>query len=238
MNRNIFLIIILFTISFGTGLYGIIPGGHINNCSNISVQDSIKERQVLYNGTIWTNRYHRINGDQFLFSGLFIPATVSKNGKTFKNVRIKYDIYADEIITPVNSEDILQLNKEMIDSFTLSFENKIYKFTNIQADTLKGFKGYVNVLYIGKSALYLKYKKTITPAVTFQSDGAFNQTDQIYFKKGNSIYPLKNIDDLFKILTTQKDQIKNFIKKNKLKVSKKIPESFIPVIRYYDSISQ
>jgi hypothetical protein len=238
MNRNIFLTIILFTIPFGIGLSGINSPRQINFSPNMREQDTTKERQVLYNGTVWTNRYHRIQGDQFLFSGLFLPATVSKNGKTFKNVSIKYDIYSDEIITPVNSEDILQLNKEMVDSFTLSFENKIYKFSNIQTDTLKGFKGYVNVLYKGKSALYLKYKKTITPAITYQSDGAFNQTDQIYFRQGNNIYPIKNTEDLLKILSLQKDQIKNFIRKNKLKVSKKIPESFIPVIRYYDSISQ
>jgi hypothetical protein len=238
MNRNIFLIIILFTISSGTGLYGIYPEKLINSYSNIPHRDTIKERQILYNGTIWTNRYHRIKGDQFLFSGYFIPSTVSKNGKTFKNVRIKYDIYSDEIITPVNSEDILQLNKEMVDSFTLSFENKIYKFTNILNDTLKGFKGYVNVLYKGKSALYLKYKKTITLEDNYQSDGAFNQTSQIYFKRGNNIYPIKSTADLLIILSAQKDQIKNFIKKNKLRVSKKIPESFVPVIRYYDSISQ
>ena len=133
MNRNIFLIIILFTTFPETGLFGIYLQMQNNFSSNILVQDTTNERQILYNGTIWTNRYHRIKGDQFLFSGLFLPATVSKNGKTFKNVSIKYDIYSDEIITPVNSEDILQLNKEMVDSFTLSFENKTYKFTNIQA---------------------------------------------------------------------------------------------------------
>jgi hypothetical protein len=105
-------------------------------------------------------------------------------------------------------------------------------------DTLKGFKGYVNVLYKGKSALYLKYKKTITLEDSYQSDGAFNQTSQIYFKRGNNIYPIKSTADLLIILSAQKDQIKNFIKKNKLRVSKKIPESFVPVIRYYDSISQ
>lgn len=238
MIRNIFFMFILFTISIGTTLFGINSPKQINFSPNMQKQDTNKGRQVLYNGTLWTNRYHRIKGDQFLFSGLFLPATVSINGKTFKNVSIKYDIYSDEIISPVNNEDILQLNKEGIDSFTFSFENKIFRFANIQTDTLKGFKGYVNVLYKGKSVLYLKYKKAITPATTSQSDGSFNQTDQIYLKNGKNIYPLKKIDDLYKISPAWKDQIKNFIKKNKLKVSKKIPESFVPVIRYYDTISQ
>jgi hypothetical protein len=32
--------------------------------------------------------------------------------------------------------------------------------------------------------------------------------------------------------------LKAFINKNKVKISRKVPESFIPVIRYYDSISK
>jgi hypothetical protein len=39
-------------------------------------------------------------------------------------------------------------------------------------------------------------------------------------------------------LNTDKVQIKNYLKSNKLKVSKKNPESFIPVIRFCDSTSQ
>jgi hypothetical protein len=238
MNRIVFMFGIILAFSSGYDVYGIKPTELNPFGTSLADQDSIRERQILYNGTVWTNRYHRIRGDQFLFSAFFIPSAVTINGKTFNNVRIKYDIYADEIITPVNREDILQLNKEVVDSFTINSENKIYKFTNVMADTMKSFKGYVSVLYKGKSALYLKYIKTITPFVTTEYDGSFNQISILYFRRGNEIYPIKSISDLLKILSIQKDQIRNFIKKNKLKVSKKIPDSFIPVIRFYDSISQ
>ncbi len=238
MKRNIFLIIILFAISAGDGLYGINPGNLIITCSNIPEQDTVAERQVLYNGIIWKNRYHRIEGDQFLFSGFFMPGTVSINGKTFKNVRIKYDILSDEIITPVNSEDILQLNKEMVDSFIISFENKIFKFTNIRNDTLKDFSSYFNLLYKGNSAFYVKYKKSISPASTTKSDGYFIQTQTMYFVKDSIVYPISGKRNFLRILMTDKEQIRNFIKKNKLRISKKNPESFVPVIRFYDSISQ
>ena len=238
MNRNIFLIIILSTISVGTGLYGINPEKLINIYSNTSVQDTIKERQVLYKGIIWKNKYHRIQGDQFLFSDLFLPGSVTINGKIFKNVRIKYDIFSDEIITPVNSEVILQLNKEMVDSFTISFEDKVYRFTNIRNDTLKNFTGYINLIYKGSSAFYVKYKKLISPSNTPKSDGYFIQNHMMYLMKDNIVYPIKGTKTLYKSLNADKKQIRNYIKKNKLKVSKKIPESFVPVIRYYDSIGQ
>jgi hypothetical protein len=238
VNKNIFLIIISLAVSFGTGLYGINPEKQINSHSKISDQDTVKERQLLYNGIIWTNRYHRIEGDQFLFSGFFMPGTISINGKTFQKVRIKYDILADEIITPVNSEDILQLNKEMIDSFTISFEDKIYRFTNIRNDTLRGLTGYVNMLYKGFSSFYVKYTKSVSPSFTLKSDGSFIQNHMMYLVKDNLVYPVNGTKTLFRVLNADKEQIRNYIKKNKLKISNKNPESFVPVIRFYDSIRQ
>lgn len=154
------------------------------------------------------------------------------------NVRIKYDILADEIIIPVNSEDILQLNKEMVDSFTISFEDKVYRFTNIRNDTLKGFAGYVNLLYKGSSSFYVKYIKTISPSFTPKSDGNFIQNHRMYLVKDNQIHPINGTRTLFRVLNADKELIRNYIKKNKLRISKKNPESFVPVIRFYDSISQ
>ena len=112
------------------------------------------------------------------------------------------------------------------------------KFTNFRGNTLKGFKGYANILYNGRSSILVNYKKNIRPAFTENYDGEFYQTQQIYIIKDSIVYRLDGVDDLFNVLNADKVQMKNFISKNKLKVSKKIPESFLPVIRYYDSLSQ
>ena len=141
-------------------------------------------------------------------------------------------------MTPTNHGVILQLNKEMVDSFTIIFENKTYNFTKIQEDSLKVLKGYVNVLYKGKSALYVKYKKEIQLLADEGKYDLFFQTYRIYLLKDGIVHQINSKSDLFKILNEDKTQIRDFIKKNKLNVSKKMPESFIPVIRYYDSISQ
>ena len=79
MDRIIFMILIFF----GTYLYGNNDGRQINAYANIPEQDTIKDKQILYNGSIWTNMYHRIEGDQFLFSAFFLPGIISINGKTW-----------------------------------------------------------------------------------------------------------------------------------------------------------
>ncbi|MDO9340258.1 MAG: hypothetical protein Q7T72_07005, partial [Bacteroidales bacterium] len=161
MNRIVFIWIFLLTISARVSLFSISPNESETFLTSIREQDTLKKNQSLYTGKMWTNKYHRIIGDQFLFANYFLPGTVSTNSKTFKNLLIRYDIYSDEIMIPVNLEEILQLNKEMIDSFSITFENKVHRFIKIQEDTLnglKGYKGYFNVLYKQESALYIKHK--------------------------------------------------------------------------------
>jgi hypothetical protein len=182
--------------------------------------------------------YHRINGDQFLFANYFLPGTVSINGKTFRNLMLRYDIQDDELMIPVNREEILQLNKEMIDSFSLRFENKTYKFLKIRNDSINGLTGYYYVLYDQQSALYIKYKKYISPNITDESDGEFIQTHITCLVKDNIVYKIKTKNNLYKALNVDIPQIRNYLNDNRLKISKKIPESYVPVIRFCDNLKQ
>jgi hypothetical protein len=240
MKRIIFVWIILSAFISRECLYSISAQKNGIFISGRYEQDTLKENQSLYTGKVWKNMYGRVNGDQFLFADYFLPGTISTYGKTFKNLLIRYDIYSDEIMIPVDREEIVQLNKEMIDSFSITFEKKVYKFSKINKDRLNGIKddqGYFCVLYNHESALYIKYKKEISPHITEKSDGTFLQTQKIYFVNYHIIHLISGKNDLFKVLNTDEVQIRNWLKTKKLKISMKIPESFIPVIRFHDSIS-
>lgn len=237
MNRNNFLYLFLFAV-FSCSVLNAKPVSCETQQFKSSQQDPLKENQILYNGKVWRNLYYNVKGDQFLFSSEYLNGSLSINGKTYKNLSINYDIYNDEIITPTNHSSILQMNKEMVDSFTLVFGVKTYSFINITEDSLAGIKGYVNVLYTGKSALYIKYKKEIQLLAVDDKYDLFYRTYKIYFLKHGIVYKINNKRDLLKLIVEYKTQIKEFIKKNKLAVTSKVPESFVPVLRYYDSISQ
>jgi len=155
MSRYISTILLLLSLLTGSEIYAIKPG--IKACTD---QDTLKDVQTLYNGVIWTNLYYRIKEDQFLFSKDLLPGSVSMNGKTFKNLLVRYDIYNDEIMIPTNRGLILQLNKEMVDSFSLNFNGIKYNFVNLRNDSTR-LNGYANLLYKGKTALFVKYRKEI-----------------------------------------------------------------------------
>jgi hypothetical protein len=204
--------------------------------NQISVQDTLKEKQTLYNGILWSNKYHKFEGDQYLFSDVFLPGSLSFNNHRFRNLELRYDILSDEIMIPRDRDAIVQLNKEMVDSFTVVFENKSYRFLNFRSDSLLGSGGYFNVLYEGKSALYAKYIKSITTIITDKSNGFFNQTMHLILVLNGKDYKISKLKDIMNLLPAQSAQIRTFIREQKLKVTIKNPESFVPVVRFYDSL--
>lgn len=199
--------------------------------------DTFRENQILYNGRIWRNINYMVENDQFLFTATFLPGSLAINGKTFVNRSIKYDIYNDEILTPIEAGKILQLNKEMVDSFSVSFQNRTYHFVRLPENSPEGLKGYVHVLYKGETALYIKYVKKIDrPSVEHKRD-KFYQINRVYFVKDTKAHLINNKKDLLGVLKGNKVQIRDFVRMNRLRISKTKPESFIPVIRYCDSIN-
>jgi hypothetical protein len=245
MNRYIYRFLLFFAILPGPfALYGIIPGftgyGHLKPCQQDTLiqQDILIKNQILYNGMMWRNLYINVKGDQFIFSKEFLQGSLTLNGCSKKNILINYDIYNDELLTLGKNGSIIQLNKEMVDSFTLVFTGKTHRFVNIQEDSLPGIKGYAKLLYRGKSALYVKYKKAISVLAVDDKYDLFYPTTRIYFMKEGKVHQISSKNDLLKVLHEDKIRIKDFIKKNRLKVSIMEPESFITVIRYYDSLSR
>ncbi len=235
MRKSLFLFlsILFLSISF--------PG---HSCKSKGQQqaaliehDSIG-KQILYNGRVWRNLYSRIMGDQFLFSKDFLPGTVRIEGKYFPELKLKYDIYNDELLSITDHGIILQLNKEKIDEFSLNFENKVYKFRRIDADSLNNLSGYMNVLYSGNTSLFVRYRKEILLLAVDNKYDLFNQTQKIFLKKDGKFYPVKSKMEFLSLLKDHKKQIKTFIKTNKLKIVKSDAWSFIPVVEYYDKLQQ
>ena len=238
MMKHFGLIVLMIHLLPETGLCALNGVQQRNINSNSALKDTIKERQVLYNGKVWTNKFRYVDGDQFLFSELSMPGSISINKKTFNNLWVKYDIFSDEIITPLNDEYVLQLNKEMVDSFSLTFENRTYRFIKIPNDSPEGVSGYVQLLFNGHSRFFVKYKKSISYFDAKKANGQFSQDFTMFLDKGDIVYQINNKNDLYDVFQEKKKQIREYIKKNKLKVTKKSPESFVPVIRFYDNIIQ
>jgi hypothetical protein len=204
-----------------------VPGG-------LAMSDTI-ELQILNNGRAWRNLYYKIKGDQFLYSPEFLPGSVTIEGRTFNNLKLKYDIYNDELIMITDNGIIIQLNKEMVASFSVIFDD-VYSFKKLEADTLNSLSGYVNVLYDGNTSLYVKYRKEILQLAVENKYDMFNQINRIYVRKDGVLSRVDSKREFLNLFKDKKQQLHTFIKANKLKLSRKNPASFKPVIEYYDTL--
>ena len=194
--------------------------------------------QKLYNGRAWRNLYYRIKGDQFLFTTEFLPGNVTVEGKKYSNLRIKYDIYNDELLIITDHGIILQMNKEMIDLFDMKYNDQVYYFRNLDADSLSSISGFINIMYEGKTSLYVKYRKEILLLAVENKYDMFNQINRIYLEKGGTMTQVNTRREFLNLLKDHKQQVHSFIKSNKIRITRKNPESFKPVVEYYDKLQQ
>ncbi len=238
MKRYCSLLVILIAFILHSKLYGIDNDVFIGKFSTASKQDTSIENQVLYNGRIWVNLYSKVLQDQFFFSNEFLPGSVSISGRTFKNLKIRYDIFNDEIIIPTNHGSYLQLNKEMVDSFTIVWKSKSYNFRNFRDDEGASFKGYLNVLYEGTTRLFVKYQKKIQLLAVEGKYDEFYQIHRIYIVNDSLTQLIRSKRELLNTFNIYKSQVRNYIKKNSLVVSARFPESLVQVIEYYDNLNR
>jgi len=204
------------------------------------IQQNPTDKQLLLNGRVWRNQYSKAIGDQYFLTNTFLKGSVTCNGRRFDNLDLRYDITNDELILKFESYPIIIMNKEMVDSFSLVFENRKYHIINAGNDTSAALRGYLIVLYEGPSALYVKYTKKIQPLAVDGRYDLFYQEHKIYLRKGTEIVPVTGRRKLLNLLDDKRREIKYFLRTNKsnFKLKEKDPGTFVPVLKQYDSLRE
>ncbi|MDF1560202.1 MAG: hypothetical protein P1P83_08335 [Bacteroidales bacterium] len=200
-------------------------------------QDSIG-KQILYNGRVWRNFYQHIDGTQFLLAADFLHGSVTMNGITFNStgLMLKLDLINDELLLLTDKGSTLQLNKQMVDRFTLSNNGKQLLFRNLEADSLNDLSGYVNVIHDGKTALYVKYKKEIRLRDGPGDRDTFIQTQRIYLVKDGIAHQVRTRKNIVRLLRDRKTEVKDFVRTNSVRFSGSNPGSVTPLLEYYDKL--
>lgn len=238
MNRNDYRSFIIINLLIFNSISGTCHCNNISSGFEYVNQDTIEYNQILYNGRVWRNQYPMVKDNRFLFSKEFLPGSVTIGGKTFSDVMLKYDIFADEVLIPFYPAGILQLNKQMVDSFSLIFQNTNYQFIRIPDSNLAFPGGYYNILYKGITALYARYIKKIEKLADRDEYEKFYQINRFFIIHNGVVSNITGKNDLSRILNDQKKEVRHFIKVNDLKISDKDPTSLISVLSFVDNLKE
>ncbi len=210
-------------------------------CGNIvpsgtQVKDSI-ERQIMYNGRVWKNQFLNTGGHQFFLSSDFLSGSVRINNDTFDSVKIRYDIFDDELLIRRDDYTIIRLNKELVNSFNLYSDDKVLLFLNFDNYSDDTFSGYWHVLHDSSIKIYVSYTKDILPSTMTNGIPRFNQVNTIFIYKDRRYTKVNNRKDLLELFSKDEEHkaIKKFLKNNYIRVSRQDPASFKRVVEYYET---
>ncbi len=227
------LFLILFSI-IGSGYRGV--GDNFNSSPQDKSKDNI-EHQILYNGRVWQNQFSNTDGDQFFVSPDFSTGDVGVDGFDFDSIKIKYDLINDELLLLKEDGTIIVLNKEMINSFRLSYDDNIFKFVNFNSSSSVNLDGYCHLLYDGKIKVYAKYAKELIPTTITNGLPRFSQINKVYILKDGKIHRADNRRELLNLFAEGEEQamLKKYMRTNQIIISRNDPDSFRRVIEYYET---
>lgn len=228
-----YLISILLLFIYTGNLSGLIQ---LTTTYSVGIQDNNPGKRFLLNGRIWRNAYSNVTGDQFFLVNNFLKGSVTLDGVKFDELDLKYDIHNDELILRTESHPVIFMNKEMVDSFSLVYGNRSYKIINTGTGSPGVLRGYVNVLYEGSSSLYVKYTKKIHPLADGGKYDLFVEEHFIYIGKDTEIIPVNGKRKFMSLLEDKRKEVRDYMRNNRIKVIWKNPQTFIPILLFYDSI--
>jgi len=195
----------------------------------------------LYNGEEYDGYYPGITGNAyFMDEPDWSVGSLVYDGYTFKNIKIRYDIYIDRAIIPLyNSFLKIGLLNERLTSFDAFGHHFIYIKHN-PAVTGSVESGIYDELYGGKIQFLSKRSKSIQhDQTTTGITTYFYPTINYYIFKNNQYFTVSGKGDMLAVLKDKKRELQQFIRSNKLKFNKTDKEqAMAKVAEYYDHISQ
>lgn len=195
----------------------------------------------------FNERYEGIKGSPFLTDQWTDGEVQMRNGKVFDDVRIKYDLYRDEITVKRRDGAEVIPDKTTIRQFSLKLDSqsvaprRFVRFDD-RADHRKfPYTHFAEVLYEGKSTLRAIYRRKFIKADYRRAYHANRPYDQ--FSEPTTTYYFTNAKGQTRPLKPQRKSVLRLLKDKKSQVSKFVdnrqidfenPDDLVRLIQYYD----
>ncbi|MEE4197808.1 MAG: hypothetical protein V2I54_09195 [Bacteroidales bacterium] len=219
MNKNIgrnmnhrILIILIFQIFLH----------HLTTHSQETIDSIYGLDPVLYNGKVYSYRTPpSVQGSQYLTQREFVPGEVIIQDKTYTHHLLNYDIFNQEILLQFETDyktATIQLNKEKVDAFTL--DSRTFKLIqNEEKNTYEIFQFFGRGKYV---VLYFWEKNLELIDRSGDSYWSFSKPQKtMYLQFNNEKHRFRNNRTFLTHFTkSQKQEIKTYLKQNKLNLKR------------------
>lgn len=158
------------------------------------------------------------------------------NQELYTGVPILYDLVQDMVIIENWTGDPIMLVKEKVSYFSVGTSEFVQIANASQVDLPRD--GFYELLYDGVMRVVGRHNKTQQERIENRTLLTYYTYKQRYYLlKNGKYYPISSKGDLFKLLADRKAELRNYVREQKISVSRKNPESFARIAAFYDSIT-
>ena len=192
--------------------------------------------QLLYSGVEWHPAMPMAAGHEFFLTSEPLPGTVSIDGITFKDVRMKYDICNDGIIVLWKNGSPIIIDSKKVDEFTVVYNGISRRFVNLR-ETYPGIRGFAEIMYQGTSSVIARHIKVVSKNPAAANYAEFTEETKYYLVVNGSCFQIKNRSSFLDLMGEYEIPVRKFIRQKNLYLSNNSPEGFINAAAFYDSLT-
>jgi len=170
-----------------------------------------------------------------------LGALTVADGTRVEGLKIRYDIYADQMQFILKS-DTASINKPMaLKSLELGDKKFIYEVYQVSENVVSA--GYFELIIEGRLSLLLRRELELEYDVYVPNYGGGGGTKEIMLKKNNNYYTIAGKStarkiykkkDFLNAITEHQNQVKNYIKENRISVRKQ--KELEELVNYYNTL--
>lgn len=209
----------------------------VSNVVNLYYQFTDKQSR-LYNGIGTYDYIPGIQGHPYFMDSAWKNGSVIYDGLSFKDVPMMYDLVKDEVvILHYNQIQKITLLTEKVQEFNLQGHHFI-KVAKDSQDKESLAAGFYDRLYNDHSVVLAHRTKIIEEKVTSVIERFITAHEHYYIQKdGHGVYhEVHSYESLLSILKDRARDIKQYLRKNKIRYRKNRENAIIKAVAYYDTL--
>lgn len=191
----------------------------------------------LYNGSEYRDFFSK--NDEHPYFGIddWSYGDILYDEELYKNIPLFYDIYHDKVITEhlLNGAK-LELISEKVQRFSFSGHTFVRLQKNESNDISEGF---YDRLYDGHTKVYCRREKQLQQKVESNTIIArFIERTRIFILSKGTYFAVKKKGSVLDVMGDRKQELKSFLKKNKISYGQDRERAIVRLAEYYDSLNK
>lgn len=198
----------------------------------------IGKQSRLYNGNEHNGYLFKIIGHAYYQQNELETGSLVYDKLEFTNVRMLYDLVKDQVIVlHYNGFTKIGLVSEKVKEFSLFNHH----FIRLTADSLSRsplLTGFYDEVYKGGLNVLVKRGKFIDERVKDELEREFLPFDMFFIQKEGVYHQVKNYRGLLAILQDRSKEVKQYLRRNRIKYRKGAENAIVKAVVYYESLNK